>query len=174
MKVAEYKKVDEQIITNTIIVDDYNEKGEVIGDHEEAITKIVPIMGMVYREETEEERLAREETEANATKLMPSKEEHLMERIAELEAQVDALKNYMGVNAIDKGNGVYEVAKPTEEETPAGDYLNPIYYVMGMSVDEGNFYYTDEWGKVLPREAIDTGTPLSFNDKRYFDWIEIY
>lgn len=95
------------------------------------------------------------------------------ERIAELEAQVEVLTNYMGVSVVDKGNGVYEVVKK-EEETTAGDYLNPIYYVMGMSVDEGNFYYNDEWGRELPREAINTGTPLSFNDKNYFDWIDIY
>lgn len=95
------------------------------------------------------------------------------EKIADLEAQVEALTNYMGVRVEDKGNGVYEVVK-AEEQITAGDYLNPIYYVMGMSVEEGNFYYNDEWGKELPREAIDTGTPLSFNDRRFFDWIEMY
>lgn len=96
------------------------------------------------------------------------------EQIAEINAKIDGLITFMGVSVQDNGNGVYKVVKPADEETTAGDYLNPIYYVMGMSVDEGNFYYTDEWGRELPREAIDTGTPLSFNDKRYFDWIDIY
>lgn len=55
MRIAEYKKIDTRIITNTIMVDDYNEQGEVIGQHEETITKEVPVMGMVTRDMTPEE-----------------------------------------------------------------------------------------------------------------------
>lgn len=55
MRIAEYKQIDIEIITNEIEVDDFNEDGEVIGTHAETITKEVPVMGMVYRDATEEE-----------------------------------------------------------------------------------------------------------------------
>lgn len=55
MRIGEYKQIDIEIITNEIEVDDFNEDGEVIGTHTETITKEVPVMGMVYRDMTEEE-----------------------------------------------------------------------------------------------------------------------
>lgn len=55
MRIAEYKQIDTKEVTTTVMVDDYNEAGEVIGQHEETVTKTIPVMGMVYRDATPEE-----------------------------------------------------------------------------------------------------------------------
>lgn len=71
MRIAEYKQIDTEIITNTIILED--------GTTEE-VTKEVPIMGMVYRDMTEEE-------EAEAQRMadeMPPYEPTLEERVEDL------------------------------------------------------------------------------------------
>lgn len=64
MRIAEYKQIDTEVIENTILVDDIDENGEVIGQHEETVTKEVPVMGMVYRDMTEEEVKAYEEEQS--------------------------------------------------------------------------------------------------------------
>ena len=84
MRVAEYKQIDVNIITEEIEVDDVNEMGEVIGYHTETITKEVPIMGMVYRDETEEEKAERERIERE----MPPMEITTDERIEMLESAI--------------------------------------------------------------------------------------
>ena len=57
MRVAEYKKIDEKIEEYKITVPaEYDEQGNIIvEEHEEVHTRIIPIMGMVYRNMTEEE-----------------------------------------------------------------------------------------------------------------------
>lgn len=62
------------------------------------------------------------------------------------------------------------VGKVVEGTQPAGDYLNPIPYTNGMTVEVGKFYYTDD--KDLPHEAMRNGVPAGFNDKEYFDFVE--
>ena len=52
---------------------------------------------------------------------------------------------------------------------PEGDYLNPIQYQEGMEVTKG-LWYTDGasiW------EAVKNGVPSGFDDKNYFDIIEV-
>lgn len=52
---------------------------------------------------------------------------------------------------------------------PEGDYLHPIAYEQGAAVEAGKWYYTDD--PELPREAIASGIPASFDDAEFFDII---
>lgn len=87
------------------------------------------------------------------------------ERIAELEKEVETLT--FALQRISEN--VLEVAKRQEGEMPTGDYVNPIQYKAGMSVEEGLFYTDGDniW------EAMKTGTPVSFEDTEYFDIIVV-
>lgn len=88
MKIAEYKQIDTKVVTNTIMVDDYDtETGENIGSHEETVTKEVPVMGVVYRDATTEE-IAEAEREAAE---MPPPEPTLEEQLADLADLVGVL-----------------------------------------------------------------------------------
>lgn len=66
-------------------------------------------------------------------------------------------------------DSVLEVIKKDDSEMPAGDYLNPIQYEAGMKVEKDKFYTDGEniW------EAIKSGKPSGFDDKSYFDIIEV-
>lgn len=57
MKIAEYKQIDEYIEEyETIIPAEYDEQGNIIvEEHKEVHTRTIPVMGMVYRNMTEEE-----------------------------------------------------------------------------------------------------------------------
>lgn len=63
MRISETKIVDMRIEKKIIIVDDYDDNGDIIGNHEETIEEKIPIYGTVYRDETEEEKADREEQE---------------------------------------------------------------------------------------------------------------
>lgn len=55
MRICELKQIDTETVTNTIMVDDYDEDGNLVGQHEETVTREVPVMGAVYRDATPEE-----------------------------------------------------------------------------------------------------------------------
>lgn len=57
MRVAEYKQIDERTEEYTVTIPaEYDEEGNIITEeHEEIRTRTVPVMGMVYRDMTEEE-----------------------------------------------------------------------------------------------------------------------
>ena len=57
MKIAEYKQIDEHIEEYTVTIPaEYDEEGNIIvEEHEEIRTRTVPVMGIVYRDMTEEE-----------------------------------------------------------------------------------------------------------------------
>ena len=57
MRIAEYKQIDERTEEYTITIPaEYDEEGNVtVEEHEEIRTRTVPVMGIVYRNMTEEE-----------------------------------------------------------------------------------------------------------------------
>lgn len=55
MKINELVQTGTETITETVLVDDLNEDGELVGQHEETVTREVPVMQMVYRDMTAEE-----------------------------------------------------------------------------------------------------------------------
>lgn len=71
MRIAEYKQIDTETVTNTIILEDGTE---------ETIEKEVPIMGMVYRDATPEEEA---EMQRMADE-MPQPEPTLEEKVEDL------------------------------------------------------------------------------------------
>lgn len=85
------------------------------------------------------------------------------ERIRVLEQQLEALTYFVS----DVAAGVQEIIKKDDSEMPVGDYVNPIPYAEGMTVETGKFYTNgdDIW------EAVQSGTPNSFEDRDYFDII---
>lgn len=88
MKIAEYKQVDTEIVTSTIMVDDLNEDGELTGtQHEETITKEIPVMGMVYRDSTPEE-------DAEAARMQAEYEEYEANREPTAEERIEAQVMY--------------------------------------------------------------------------------
>lgn len=67
-------------------------------------------------------------------------------------------------------DNAFELVEDENYETPTGDYLNPILYADGDSVEIGKWYYNDD--KDLPHEAIASGQPVGFTDRNYFDFVE--
>ena len=57
MRVAEYKQINTRTEEYTVTIPaEYDEEGNIITEqHEEIRTRTVPVMGMVYRDMTEEE-----------------------------------------------------------------------------------------------------------------------
>lgn len=101
MKIAEYKQIDSRIVVETVMVDDIV-NGEIVGQHQEMISKQIPIMGMVYRDCTSEQEAAAitEQDEIDQQfKNEPT-----------IEEKFDALVNYLGLT-IENVNGVLEVIK---------------------------------------------------------------
>lgn len=86
MRIAEYKRIGTEYETDTIMVDDYDEEGNVIGQHEETVTKETPRMGMVYRDMTEEE-------EAEMLRQQAEFEEAEKHRMPTTEERMDSLED---------------------------------------------------------------------------------
>lgn len=91
MKIAEYKQISTEVIEQTILIDDYDENNEVIGQHEETITREVPIMGMVYRDMTEEEVRAYEEEQKNIPPIEPTFEDRIEAQVMFTALMTDTL-----------------------------------------------------------------------------------
>ena len=76
MKKAIYKKVDERIEYITIHHEEsVDEQGNVVEAYDETVEKVVPIMGVVYEEMTQEEILSLETETSDNTE--PTIEERL-------------------------------------------------------------------------------------------------
>lgn len=88
------------------------------------------------------------------------------DKLTELENKLEALLEYQGLSLKQIDSRQFEVVK---KQVGTGDYINPILFEQGMSITLGLWYYLDD--KDLPREAIRSGTPTTFDDREYFDWI---
>lgn len=83
MRIAEYKQIDTREETYTVIIpSEYDEQGNVtVESHEETRIREVPVMGVVYRDMTEDEVVEMEKAKAE----IPDEEPTQSDRI---EAQV--------------------------------------------------------------------------------------
>lgn len=88
MKVAEYKQIDKRTEEYTVTIPaEYDEEGNlIVEEHEEVRTRTVPIMGMVYRDMTEEELAEMQKQQEQ----MPPEEPSQLDRI-EAQAMYTAL-----------------------------------------------------------------------------------
>lgn len=72
MRVAEYKQVSTELVERTRYIE--NEDGTIT---EESYTEEVPVMELVYRDETESERIERERLEAELPTPIPSTDDRI-------------------------------------------------------------------------------------------------
>lgn len=88
MRIAEYKQTGERTEEYTVTIPaEYDEEGNVIvEEHEEIRTRTVPVMGMVYRDMTEEEIAEMEKQQEQ----LPQEEPTQLDRI-EAQAMYTAL-----------------------------------------------------------------------------------
>lgn len=89
----------------------------------------------------------------------------LIKRLNELKEKVEELTYSLKKIS----DSVIEVEKKDASEMEKGDFLNPLLYSVGMSVEIGKWYTDGEdlW------EAIQSGVPANFEDTQYFDIIVI-
>ena len=85
MKIADYMQISTENVKYTIVVDDYDENGEITGRHEETVIRDMPVMGIVYRDMTTEEEAAALAEQAEMECMEAEREPTAEERI---EAQV--------------------------------------------------------------------------------------
>lgn len=97
-----------------------------------------------------------------------------LNNIIELQKQeinkLESIISKAGFKVTQTSEGVFELVKDEEYETPTGDYLNPIMYTEGMTVESGKWYTSEDeniW------EAIKDGVPTGFDDTEYFDIITV-
>ena len=86
-------------------------------------------------------------------------------KIKELEQTISK----SGYKIVPDSNCCFTLVKDETAVVPEGDYLNPVQYQKGMEVTKG-LWYTDGasiW------EAVKNGVPSGFDDKNYFDIIEV-
>lgn len=102
-----------------------------------------------------------EQTEEDVMRLMASK-------LLQAKPKSDKIGYKLELAYSNSGAFTWEyVADENYAPTHSGDYIDPIPYVEGMTVMQGNFYTDGEdiW------EAIKNGTPVDFADREYFDII---
>ena len=86
MKKAIYKKVDEKIEYITIHHDEFvDEEGNISGAFDEIVEKVIPIMGVVYEEMTQDEILSLENETGDNNETSDNAEPTLEERIEAME-----------------------------------------------------------------------------------------
>lgn len=93
---------------------------------------------------------------------------HKPDPISELNARLDAIIEYQGLSVRKVSGRMYEVVK---DSASAGDYTNPILWKNGDMAEVGKWYYTETEGVDMPHECIQSGCPLTFYDRMYFDYI---
>lgn len=96
MRIAEYRQVSTHTVTSTIMVDDYDEDGEVIGQHEETVTREVPVLAMVYRDATPEEEAAAAAEAAEMAEWERARPRTSEERMDEIEDALVELASIIG------------------------------------------------------------------------------
>lgn len=91
MKTAEYKQTGTRTETHTVIIPpEYDDEGNLISEeHEETRTREVPVMGMVYRDMTDEEIAEMEKMQ----KEMPDPQPTAEERLDKVEQRTDTLES---------------------------------------------------------------------------------
>lgn len=91
MRIAEYKQIDTKTIKETITTYDTDENGEIIGQHEETVTKEIPIMGMVYRDMTAKEIAEIEKEKAEMPPIEPTFEDRIEAQVMFTALMTDTL-----------------------------------------------------------------------------------
>lgn len=123
------------------------------------------------------------ETNTILTEQMQRQEEEKLQVRAELNAAREKMLDAIAAQYAENGEGKVKDAATECVQLKAkydsigklinpdlGDYLHPIHYEVGMSVEKGKWYFTDD--PELPHEAIENGVSEGFYDRGYFDFVE--
>lgn len=91
MRIAEYKQTGTRTEEYTVTIPaEYDNEGKLITEeHEETHTREVPVMGMVYRDMTDEEIAEMEKIQAEMPESQPTAEE----RLDKVEQRTDTLES---------------------------------------------------------------------------------
>ena len=91
MRIAEYKQIDTRTESYTVTIPpEYDEEGNLISEeHEETCTREVPVLGMVYRDMTDEEIAEMEKMQTE----MPDPQPTAEERLDKVEQRTDTLES---------------------------------------------------------------------------------
>lgn len=87
MRIAEYKQIDTKIVNETITIYD-EETGE---ESEKVIEREVPVMGMVYRDMTEEEEAELAKAQEDIPPIEPTQEDRLEAQVLYTALMTDTL-----------------------------------------------------------------------------------
>lgn len=90
------------------------------------------------------------------------------EKIQQLESSIEKA----GYKTEYTSEGVLELVKDDAATIPEGDYINPILYASGGTVEAGKWYTDNRDGGDI-WEAKQDGTPADFADAEYFDIITV-
>lgn len=175
MRICELVQTGTETITNTIMVDDYDQDGNVIGQHEETVTKEVPVMETVYRDMTAEEQA---ETNAQQEEIERQQFEQEMANQGSDQNKLELLlasiptdtkpadrpgyRWKMLYNAEGNSFGWEEVVDPYYVPTADGDFTRPIRWIQSMTVEFGKWYYDTD--PQLPKECVVAGIADTFGE----------
>lgn len=138
MKIGEYKKISEEIVENIVMVDDFDAEGNIIGQHEETVRKVIPVMGIVYREMTEEEVA---QAEADAEQAKADAEQREKAEANDLIQRLIAALGTADTATVGTFKGMFDGIKVVFDPD------NPIRWIEGMT-PVNNAYYRKDDGKV--------------------------
>ena len=93
MRIAEYKQIDTRTETYTVTIPpEYDESGNLISaEHEEVRTREVPVMGLVYRDMTEEEIAEIEQMQSEVPELEATAEDRIEAQVMYTALMTDTL-----------------------------------------------------------------------------------
>lgn len=159
MRIGEYKQIDVEIVESTIMVDEYDANGNVVGRHEETVTKETPVMGMVYRDMTPEEEAEMQASELEMlTHTMPTTMEEKMQMLVETiqeqkpegttvnEDGTLKLPFKVGYRWEKKLVGNTIMYESVEDPNALGTQQNPIIYHEGVQLIDNAWY---KFGDIL-------------------------
>lgn len=179
MRIAEYKQVDTNTITEQVPILD--EEGMETGEFE-TVTREVPVMQMVYRDMTAEEEaeaLAQQaEAERQAFEAEMAQQGSIENRLALFveSIPIDPLPRiadrpgYRWKQMYDAQRNAFgweEVADPYYVPKADGSYINPIQWLDGEQVTADMFYWYDDYD--LRKMALADGVPAAWTDAEFFE-----
>mgnify|MGYP004513501147 CR=1 FL=1 len=92
-RTGEYKQIDTRTETHTVIIPpEYDDEGNLISEeHEETCTREVPVMGMVYRDMTDEEIAEMEKMQEEMPEEQPTQQDRIEAQVMYTALMTDTL-----------------------------------------------------------------------------------
>ena len=93
MRIAEYKQIDTRTESYTVTIPaEYDDEGNIISEeHEETRTREAPVMGMVYRDMTDEEVAEMEKMQEEIPEEQPTQQDRIEAQVMYTALMTDTL-----------------------------------------------------------------------------------